>query len=242
MASVFTYSIANDFPVGKVNVSVLLAEIKESSITSDLERIDVDDDTLTVVFVNDLSAGDKTTLDGDTANPAGGLIAQHDVTFQSSVLFPQEILMGSRTEYQVISVPVIGEIQYTKSIVIPEVYSKVKLFVADASPSGNVRCGIYESDGNQPATKIVEGLGDLSTASNNSFFDVLLDTSYEVFINKNIWIAVVVDTDSASFVSTDNLVSGFHPVFFEQTADSLLPATATPVVAAGSALYAALSE
>ena len=80
--STYSYTISNDFPPGsgngKVNEPVLREEILGSSISSSLIRIVRDDDNLDIVFDPALSAGDKTTLDGDTLGPAGGLIASHD--------------------------------------------------------------------------------------------------------------------------------------------------------------------
>jgi hypothetical protein len=79
----YTYSIANDFPDGAVNASNLDTEIRTSSIVTALARIVVnpagdDPDRIDIVFKDSLSAQDKTTLDGDTTDPAGGLIAQND--------------------------------------------------------------------------------------------------------------------------------------------------------------------
>jgi hypothetical protein len=75
------YSISNDFPgatIGVVNTTKLKAEILASSITTVLNRIDTDGDTISIVFNATLTAGEATTLDNDTTNPAGGLIAAHN--------------------------------------------------------------------------------------------------------------------------------------------------------------------
>jgi len=90
VATQFVYDIAADFPVGKVNLVRLKQEIEASSITIALGDIGsvggvlagdvLTGGSLTVTFKADLSPTDKATLDGDTAAPAGGLIAAHDNT------------------------------------------------------------------------------------------------------------------------------------------------------------------
>lgn len=79
MAS-YVYSVANDFPDGAVNPTKLDSEIRASSIVTALDGIVVVGDVLTIYFKAALSAPDKTTLDGNTTNPAGGLIAATDNT------------------------------------------------------------------------------------------------------------------------------------------------------------------
>lgn len=71
----YTYSIASDFPGGKVNTTNFVSEIRASSIVTALTGINTDGDVLSIFFKDVLSAADKTTLDGDTTGPAGGLIA-----------------------------------------------------------------------------------------------------------------------------------------------------------------------
>jgi len=82
MSFSYTYSINDDFPEGAVNATKLHDEITASAIATALEGIKVggggDSDRLDIVFESELSSGDKTTLDGDVSNPAGGLIAAHD--------------------------------------------------------------------------------------------------------------------------------------------------------------------
>lgn len=80
MASDFTYAISTDFPGGAVNTDKLNTEIGDSSIVPVVLRIDTVGDSITIFFSTDLSSGEETTLDGDTTNPAGGLIAAHDNT------------------------------------------------------------------------------------------------------------------------------------------------------------------
>jgi len=73
----YQYTISTDFPGGVVDTNVFAREIEDSSIATALVRIDTFGDNIDIVFVDALSAGDKTTLDGDTTGPAGGLIALH---------------------------------------------------------------------------------------------------------------------------------------------------------------------
>ena len=76
----YQYTISEDFPNGKINVDTLSAEIRLSTIITALDSIIVNGDTCDIIFKSELSTEDKTTLDGDTTNPCGGLIAQHDNT------------------------------------------------------------------------------------------------------------------------------------------------------------------
>lgn len=83
----YTYSISGDFPSGQINTTNLKKEIEESSISTGLSYIETYDNSVSIVFDSSLSAPDKTTLDGDTTGPSGGLIASH-------VIYP-EILTSS---------------------------------------------------------------------------------------------------------------------------------------------------
>lgn len=80
MSYSYTYSIADDFPDGGANTAKLHDEIQASSIVTALDDVSTSGDTLTVRFKTQLSSADKTTLDGDTTEPCGGLIAAHDNT------------------------------------------------------------------------------------------------------------------------------------------------------------------
>ena len=75
MSQTYTYSLANDFPGGQINSAALEVAINESTISTPLVEIDVNGDVVNIVFSAALSAGDKTTLDGNQSHPAGGLIA-----------------------------------------------------------------------------------------------------------------------------------------------------------------------
>lgn len=85
MSATHAYTISTDFPGGKANESNLKDEISLSGITIALDYISVVGDTITIVFKAVLPSADKTILDGDTTNPAGGLIASHNSTTKSSV-------------------------------------------------------------------------------------------------------------------------------------------------------------
>lgn len=77
VATKYTYSIANDFPATGLDSSRMVADIAASSITIALDRIDTVGDVCDIWFKDALGAADKTTLDNDMSNPAGGLIAAH---------------------------------------------------------------------------------------------------------------------------------------------------------------------
>jgi hypothetical protein len=84
----YPYSISQDFPDGRVNTAKLVQEIQRSVITKALSRIDTAGDTVYIIFKDVLTSSDKTTLDGDTTNPAGGLIAAHDNTASAPDAMP----------------------------------------------------------------------------------------------------------------------------------------------------------
>lgn len=74
----YTYSISQDLPDGEVNTSKLKTEIQNSSISIALDRIDTTGDVLDIWFKDALLSPEKSILDGDTSDPAGGLLANHD--------------------------------------------------------------------------------------------------------------------------------------------------------------------
>lgn len=76
----YTYSLANDFPGGQINSDKLMIAIKNSGIATAILGINVNGDVVQINFADVLSAGDKTTLDGNTSHPAGGLIASTDTS------------------------------------------------------------------------------------------------------------------------------------------------------------------
>ena len=92
----YTYDMPADFPGGEMNSDNLVNEIQGSSITIALEDVRInpdgsDIDRVDIVFKDALPAADKTTLDGDTVGPAGGLIAAHNST---PVEIPQEVILS----------------------------------------------------------------------------------------------------------------------------------------------------
>lgn len=87
----YTYSIANDFPGGKVNTTKLHAAIQQSAIITALDSIGTSGDVLTIHFKAQLSAGDKTLLDGDATGPAGGLIASTDTSPSNPIVQPVQL-------------------------------------------------------------------------------------------------------------------------------------------------------
>lgn len=76
-ATKYTYSISQDIVAGACCPERLTHEIEDSSVATALQHIDTSGDVLDVWFVDALSAGDKTTLDGDTTDPCGGIIGAH---------------------------------------------------------------------------------------------------------------------------------------------------------------------
>ena len=75
----YVYSIVNDFPGGVFTsaISDRLQALCEAQIPGDtLQNIGSDGTSVTLTFENALSGAEKTILDGNTSNPAGGLIAK----------------------------------------------------------------------------------------------------------------------------------------------------------------------
>ena len=97
-ATKYTYNVTQDFPNGKVNLSTIQGEITSSAIVTAFDYIDslggsISKDVLTggtidVWFKDALSTGDRTILDGDAADPAGGLIASHNNTLSIADIQP----------------------------------------------------------------------------------------------------------------------------------------------------------
>jgi hypothetical protein len=78
MATTFVYSVTQDIPGGVFNgdISTRLANLIQKNIVTQLLEVSSTGDVLTIRFITDLSAAEKTILDGDTTNPAGGLVSQ----------------------------------------------------------------------------------------------------------------------------------------------------------------------
>lgn len=124
----YTYSIANDFPPGggsgKINPSNFVSEIQASSIVTALTGVNTDGDVASVFFKDALSVADKTTLDGNTTGPAGGLIAAHNngttktaainIALQASV--SNDGTLNGTTAVTLIPAPGSGVIRVAKTI------------------------------------------------------------------------------------------------------------------------------
>lgn len=67
----YTYSITGDFPNQLVNVPLLKQEVGDSAIATALSYIDIEGDSCDVWFVDALSGGDQTILDGIVATHQG---------------------------------------------------------------------------------------------------------------------------------------------------------------------------
>lgn len=92
----YIYSVINDF-LGTVNLSKLDQEIRNSAIVTALDCINGNGDVISIIFKDTLSNTDKTILDNNTTSPAGGLIAAHDHTPNTTpdtipISFPSEFL------------------------------------------------------------------------------------------------------------------------------------------------------
>lgn len=75
----YTYDIPTDLTNG-VNLVKLEDEIQASSINKGLRSIVVDGDSLIVTWKSALNTTEKTTWDGDTTAPCGGILGAHDGT------------------------------------------------------------------------------------------------------------------------------------------------------------------
>jgi len=76
----YEYSIQNDLPgnVSRSNISTAWFQFqveKNSNFTSTIDRVDTRGDNLYIIFQEELSAEEKLILDGDTSDPAGGMVA-----------------------------------------------------------------------------------------------------------------------------------------------------------------------
>lgn len=73
----YAYNVVLNFPNGLYENNLTL-EIQSSSIVTALVSMSRMDGVLTLSFADALTTGEKTTLDNDQIDPAGGLIAAHD--------------------------------------------------------------------------------------------------------------------------------------------------------------------
>jgi hypothetical protein len=131
MSYTYTYSIPQDFPPdasgeGKVIPSQLAYEIENSSgsfeITTQLVDIQTIGDEIRITFADQLSAAEKTALDGDQTDPAGGLIAQHNnqiVEPDSANFYKQKLAWQTKTgdtEFKLAARLVVRNIPYGKYV------------------------------------------------------------------------------------------------------------------------------
>ena len=86
MSQNYPYNISTDFPSGKISLTNLQNEIHSSAITTALDYISSEGDTVNIVFKTPLTVNDKTVLDGNATGPAGGLIANHNPVELTNVL------------------------------------------------------------------------------------------------------------------------------------------------------------
>lgn len=74
--AIYYYSLMQDFPLNKVDLSALTNEIRRSSITIAVDYINLDADQVIVAFKASLPSPDKLLLDNNSV-PAGGIIGAH---------------------------------------------------------------------------------------------------------------------------------------------------------------------
>jgi hypothetical protein len=245
MSTTYQYSIANDFPGGDVNTARLINELRKGIPSNLVEKVDTVEDAIYLVFPTDLTSGEKTTLDNDQTNPAGGLIADHDNSALPEDSFSaSETVMGNCTSfYHVEAEPLDKEVQYTMVVLPAGSYTKMKVWVTVGETGTNIYTGVYSNENNAPSTKLVEGSYAVTTES-NQFIEISLDSTYVQNAIDKVWLAMI-STPSGpkfcQFAATEVLLSTFHPVAFETLADYNLPATATPEAdASGSAFYVSI--
>lgn len=240
------YDIATDIPVGRVCPIRLREAIVASSISTPVVDVSTEGGeeryglviggTLKVMFASSLSPSEKTSLDGDAMNPAGGIIGAHDGRLGS------EFALSSRFNYQILSLSNLNEVEYTQVRLLPGFYPGLRMWLESAGVSGvSVNAGVYSDTAGEPGTKLIEGSNSFTSADNGSEIMISFNSDYEITAATTVWIAVMTNSSASQFISTDTLSSPFHPIRFETRPSFTLPDTASPTaVAAGTALYAAL--
>lgn len=83
MSTVYTYSLANDFPNGKLNATMLIQEINAALPGATLENITTNGDEVLIQFADALSPTDKDILDTVVGNHTGEVTSQSAVYSQS---------------------------------------------------------------------------------------------------------------------------------------------------------------
>lgn len=86
---IYTYNIEDDFPGSEFTskISNRLLALVQQQIATPLagSGISSTETEVNIEFASELSAGEKTILDGNTSNPAGGLIAKSTEYFEVKI-------------------------------------------------------------------------------------------------------------------------------------------------------------
>jgi len=98
----YIYNIILDIESSKVNLQRLKSEIENSSISSNLDRIDGNIVEIDIYFTNPLSANEKTLLDGIVESHSGDPIPEESVPQQVSIAQtkPFSDAQGFRARFQ----------------------------------------------------------------------------------------------------------------------------------------------
>jgi len=83
MSTVYTYSLTNDFPNGKLNATMLIQEINVALPGATLENITTNGDEVLIQFTEALSPTDKDTLDTVIGDHIGETTSQSAIHSQS---------------------------------------------------------------------------------------------------------------------------------------------------------------
>lgn len=187
------YSIVTDFIVSEPEFGQLKKEIEKSTITTELDSIDVEDDVVSINFTSALSGGEKATMDFLVANhtpivPIGTAIKSFDALVASDgegdFLLPSDAFAAGATTVYVKP----GTYIETADILIPnhgvligESQSPVMImFQGNYSIKADASNGVSESDGTISIvhdTNVVTGSGTTFTNLNVSD-SILLDQNY----------------------------------------------------------------
>jgi len=252
----YSYDITSDLPGGKVNPSRLKSEIEISSITTALSRIDTLGGTgqdgvivggnLDIVFNNALSTSEKTTLDGNTTNPAGGLLADHSNTKSTQEIF----VFGTEEIYNQVGDVSALEVQYAR-VWLPKnkTIDRMQCLVTDVSGSSKqIILGIYTQvdslNGNaEPSTKVAETAATIP--SKGSLTTISLATSYTTATTGYHWLAFLRSSAGGSFTLQQSQLfpANFLPVRRQSVGSFTLPTTPTSLTNPNSAIvYVAALE
>lgn len=148
----YEYSISADFPGGAVTLWQLGLEISESSIATALNHFVQAGDTLEIWFADALTAGEKTTLDGDTTGPAGGLLAAHGAVPRYQFKASAKLFSGVKS---VTSDPTFEEVE--------GVATNIGFFSPDLTKALGQATLLVKTSGTGAELKLVETLPDGSS-------------------------------------------------------------------------------